>query len=166
MPTPYHIPLVCQILFYINHGIDNQMKVCDTYKNMARISLNNNYGFPIDRGPFTPRPAELTEEQYLIHALKEGYALLAAETKEKTPNSVKSNSVTPSQKLEDALAQKSDNPYVRARNTVLTRMLPSDRSVIEQMESGALTKDARYDTFVKAVAALGDKISDTQPSKK
>jgi len=121
----------------------------------------------MDRGVLTPRPAGLTEEQYLIHALKEGYALLAAEAKPAPPNAFgakpvppKLDSVTPdASKLQDALALKSTNPYIRARATVLSKMLPSARSVIEKMEAGTLTKDARYDKFVEEVSELGDKIS-------
>lgn len=133
--------------------------------SMAKTSLNNNYGFPLDRGVIVPRPAGLTEEQYLIVALKEGHELLAKEAKPASKAAgkgatAKSDSVTPEpSKVQDALAQKSDNPYIRARATLLTRMSPSERSVIEKMIDGTLTKDARYDTFVKAVAELGDKIS-------
>ena len=126
----------------------------------------------MDRGNIVPRPNGLSDEQYLLVALKEGYALLAASEKPALPNVLgkvppvlkpsKTDSVTPEpSKVQDALAQKSTNPYIRARATLLTQMLPSARSVIEKMEAGTLTKDARYDTFVKAVAELGDKISNT-----
>src|ERR1035437_8734428 len=100
-----------------------------------------------------PRPKGLTDDQYFLVALREGYALLEAEAK------AKPSVIPPSSKVQDALAQKSDNPYIRARNTILTRMLPSQRSTIEKMEAGTLTKDARYDTFIKQVSELGDKIS-------
>jgi hypothetical protein len=145
---------------------------------MAKTSLSNNYGFPLDRGKITPRPAGLSDDKYLLHALKEGYALLAAEAKAapsnafgKTPPKTnpetppKADSVTPAQKLEDTLAAKSDNPYIRARAAVLTQMLPGQRSVIEKMIAGTLTKDARYDIFIREVTALGDKISNIKPSK-
>jgi len=140
---------------------------------MAKISLSNNYGLPLDRGVITPRPKGLSDDQYLIHALKEGYALLAAESKPSTTTHTtssvktapKTDSVKPAQKLEDTLAAKSDNPYIRARSAVLTQMLPGARSVIEKMEAGTLTKDARYDMFLKEVTALGDKLSNIKSKK-
>ena len=106
-----------------------------------------------------PLPPGLSDDKYLIIALREGYALL--EQDDKTKNSVKSDSVkkpTPS-KVQDALGKMSDNPYIRSRNTILTKMLPLQRSTIEKMESGIIKKDARYDIFVREVSALGDKLS-------
>ena len=126
---------------------------------MAKTSLNHNYGFPLDRGVITPRPDGLNEEQYLLHALREGYALLAAAEKKTAPTP--KPSVTQAQKLDDALAAKSTNPYTRARHTVLTQMTPSQRNIIERMERGELEKDKRYDLFCDQIATLGDKISNT-----
>ena len=178
MPTTYHTLLACQMTFYTNNGIDKPHESA-IFMRMARTSLNNNYGFPLDRGVITPRPKGLSDDNYLIVALREGYALLAAEAKAASPNasgkktptpttsSVKptpdSNSVTPAQKLEDTLAMKSTNPYVRAKHSILTKMLPGQRSVIEKMEAGTLDKDARYDMFLREITALGDKISNIKP---
>jgi hypothetical protein len=141
---------------------------------MARTCLNNNYGFPLDRGVITPRPAGLTEEQYLIHALKEGYKLLEADAKPPHPNafgqppnpkaSAKSDSVKPEpSKVQDALALKSKNPYERAQAMLLSQMLPAARSVMDKMIAGTLTRDVRYDTFIREVTALGDKLSNIKP---
>lgn len=135
---------------------------------MAKTSFNHNYGLPLDRGTITPRPVGLTEEQYLIYALKEGYALLEAESKpahpktfgEKPPKpSVKPATNPEASKVQDALAKMSDNPYVRARQTILTKMSATDRSAIEKMENGTLTKDHRWVIFCREVAELGDKLS-------
>lgn len=113
-----------------------------------------------DRQNLKPVDPSLTFEQYLAIAIKEGEALLAAEEKTKPKNSVKpAGSVKPSPALEDALAKMSDNPYVRARVEILTKMGPTARSVIEKMEKGELSKDDRYDKFCKAVTVRGDQIS-------
>jgi hypothetical protein len=132
---------------------------------MAKTSLNNDYGFPLDRGILTPRPAGLTEEQYLIHALKEGYKLLAAENDDHNPpnDSVKkpkTDSVKEqTSKLQDSLALKSTNPYIKAQAQVLIKMLPSYRKEIESMIRGDIPKDKRYDKFLQEVTELGDKLS-------
>lgn len=143
---------------------------------MARITLNNDYGFPLNRGVLTSRPAGMADDQYLIHALKEGYALLAAETAPASPNafrktprktdsvkpdSVKPDSVTPAQKLEDTLAAKSTNSYVRARQCILTQMSSIQRNTIEKMELGKIPKNKTYDEFIRAVTKLGDKLSES-----
>ena len=101
-----------------------------------------------------PRPPGLTDTQYVLIALKEGYALLEADEKKK--HSVKSPAVS---KVQDALGKMSNNPYVRARTQLLEKMLPGARAVIEKMEAGTLTKDPRYDMFCREVASLGDKLS-------
>jgi hypothetical protein len=104
-----------------------------------------------------PVDPSLTFEQYLAIAIKEGEELLAAEEK----NSVKKpeSFAQPKEKLQDTLGKMSDNPYIRARTQILTKMTPKARSVIEDMEKGSVKKDARYDTFVKQVTILGDKLS-------
>jgi hypothetical protein len=137
---------------------------------MAKTSLSNNYGFPLDRGVITPRPAGLTEKQYLIHALKEGYKLLTEDAKPAPPNAfgnkvaTKVDSVKPEpSKVQDTLAMKSTNPYVRARQTILTQMTTAQRNTIERMERGELEKDNRYDIFIREVTALGDKLSNIKP---
>jgi DNA-nicking Smr family endonuclease len=108
----------------------------------------------------------LNEEQYLLYALKEGYALLAAEAKKVVPTHPErapTNSVTPppipAAKLQDALAATSKNPYVRARQTILTQMTTAQRNIIERMERGELEKDKRYDLFCDQISTLGDKMS-------
>lgn len=109
-----------------------------------------------------PRPKGLSDDQYLIIALREGYALLAAEAKveAKAGPSVKSDSVIPTPSpVQDALAKKSNNPYVKAKIQLLDKMLPLQRKTIERMDSGEIPKDARYDMFITQIAALGDKLS-------
>lgn len=109
-----------------------------------------------------PRPKGLSDDQYLIIALREGYALLAAEAKAETKATpaVKSDSVIPTPSpVQDALAKKSNNPYVKAKIQLLDKMLPLQRKTIERMDSGEIPKDARYDMFITQIAALGDKLS-------
>jgi parvulin-like peptidyl-prolyl isomerase len=132
---------------------DNNPPFDDYSKKLKKVKLSP------DRQNLKPVDPKLTFEQYLSQCIQEGNALLAAE--EKTPkNSVKApGSVKPSV-LEDALSKMSSNPYIKARAQVLKKMSPDARSVIEKMEKGELTKDTRWDTFSKAVALLGDKLSE------
>lgn len=104
-------------------------------------------------------PPHWTFEEQLAHAVADGFKLLEAEEKSKAKPS-------PSPVLEDALGKMSDNPYVRARTQILTKMTPTARSVIEKMEKGTLDKDSRYDTFVKQITQLGDKLDAEQTNKK
>lgn len=104
-----------------------------------------------------PVDPNLTFEQYLNQCLKEGEALLAAE--EKAKPSVKKPTAQSKKVLDDALGKMSDNPYIRARTQILTKMKPEARSVIEKMEKGTLPKDSRYDEFCKEIGKLGDKLS-------
>ena len=126
---------------------------------------------PIELDPsrrnIKPRPSGLTEEQYLILALKEGYALLEAESKTPPKASppkpidpaLKPCTVPSPSKVQDALGKTSTNPYERARSETLSKLTPSSRSVIERMESGEIPKGKQYDLFIKAVTELGDKYS-------
>ena len=131
---------------------------------MAKSDNQNTFGdfskkIKLDPSRRNLKPVDpaLTFEQYLAQAIKEGEALLAAEAK--TPGSVtKENSGKPPI-LEDALAKMSDNPYVKARIQVLQKMKPEAKVIIEKMERGELPKDSRWDTFSKAITALGDKLS-------
>lgn len=133
---------------------------------MAKNDKSNTFGdfskkikLPPDRQNLKPVDPKLSFEQHLSLALQEGYALLEEDAKN-PKNSVKTpSSVKPSPVLEDALAKMSNNPYIRARTEILKKMTPIARSVIEKMEKGTLPKDARYDTFCKAVAIRGDQIS-------
>ncbi len=84
----------------------------------------------------------------------EGAALLAEEEK-----LTKKTIVNESKKLESKLGSMSPNPYVRARCEILMKYPEEKRRLIELMEKGEKPKDHRYDTFVKEVATLGDKMS-------
>lgn len=118
---------------------------------------------PKDRQNLKPVNQKWTFDQHLSHALQEGYAILEAEGSGSVKTSLnfrpsKHVSETP-QKLQDALAKVSTNPYIRARVEILNKMTPLARSVIEKMENNTLPKDHRYDTFCKAVTIKGDQIS-------
>lgn len=105
-----------------------------------------------------PFPADYTLEQMIIAAVAEGNVLLQLDEMKKP--SVKPAAPPQSKKvLDDALGKMSDNPYVRARTQILTKMKPEARSVIEKMEKGELPKDSRYDEFCKLVGRLGDQLS-------
>jgi hypothetical protein len=105
-----------------------------------------------------PRPKGLTEDEYLLMAIKEGHQLLELEEKAKAKPapSVKQPDAS---KVQDALGKMSDNPYLKARAQIMDKMLPSVKTAIEQMEAGTLTKDKRYDKFCTDVTELGDKLS-------
>ena len=110
-----------------------------------------------DRQNLKPVNPALSFDQYLTIAIKEGYALLATETK----NSVKKPepSKQPSSVLTDSLGKMSVNPYVRARTQILTKMSPKARSVIEEMERIGNTANPVYDKFARSVTLLGDTLS-------
>lgn len=107
-----------------------------------------------------PYPESWSIERQIVEACKEGNALLEAESKspKAPPVSVKPD---PQTAVEDNLAAKSTNPYVRARGEILGKMSIKARSVIEAMEKGTMPKDARYDKFCLQVSELGDKLSST-----
>src|ERR1035441_4797543 len=120
---------------------------------MAKSDSSNTFGdfsgkikLSPDRMNLKPVSQSLSFDECLSKALQEGYALLEEEAKTPPKNSVKTPaSVKRSPVLEDALAKLSDNPYIKARVQLLNKMSPAARSVIEKMEKGELTKDARYD---------------------
>ena len=126
---------------------------------MAKTDNSNTFGdftkkvkLSSDRKHTKPRPSGISDEEYLVQSIKEGYALLEAEG----TGSVKKTPDSPT-KLQDTLAKMSTNPYARARGEILNKMSPAARSVIEKMENGQLDKDKRYDTFCAAVNILGEK---------
>ena len=108
-----------------------------------------------------PVDQSLTFEQYLTIAIKEGNALLDAEAKVKPAQKasvtapLKSDSVN----LENKLGETSTNAYVRARSEILNKMKPESRAIIEKMSADEIKKDARWDTFCKAVTIRGDQLS-------
>ena len=131
---------------------------------MAKRDNNNAFGdfskkvnLSPDRKNLKPVDQKLTFEEYFAIAIKEGYALLAAEEKNpvKNPSTLKSDSV----KLDNKLGEMSKNAYVRAREEVLKKMKPETRAIIEKMERNEMERDSRWDTFCKAVTIKGDQIS-------
>lgn len=138
---------------------------------MAKSDPNNTFGdfskikLSPDRLNLKPVDPNLTFEQYLTIAIKEGYALLAAEATSsvKKPNSVKApqSPKSDSVKLENKLGEMSKNAYVRAREEVLKKMKPETRAIIEKMERNEMERDSRWDTFCKAVTIKGDQISNS-----
>ena len=132
---------------------------------MAKSDNSNTFGdfskkvkLSPDRLNLKPVNPKLTFEQYLLIAVKEGHALLDAE--EKNPSKKPEPFKQPSPVLNDALGKMSDNPYIRARTQILTKMSPAARAVIEDMERiGGNTCNPTYDKFAKSVTLLGDKLS-------
>lgn len=100
----------------------------------------------------------------------EGLALLELEAM--PPLSTQSGSVTPaktvvikplpddSKKLDATLAANSNNPYIRARATVLKKYNQWRQKEIERMESSGDINNRYYDQFVREVRELGDSLSD------
>lgn len=131
---------------------------------MAKSDSSNTFGdfskkIKLDpsRKNLPPVDQNLTFEQHLAQAIKEGNELLALDYK--APANKPKTPAKTSPALEEALAKMSDNPYIRARTEILKKMTPEARSVIEKMEKGELKKDTRYDTFCKAVTIKGDQLS-------
>ncbi len=117
--------------------------------------------FPLPK----PYPEDWSIERQIIEACREGNLLLESEiVKAGPPKSSQSGSVKPDPKtaVQDNLAAKSDNPYIKARAKVLGDMTPSKRAQIEKMESDGKIENPTYKAFISAVTALGDKISSTK----
>ena len=125
---------------------------------------------PIELDPsrqnIKPRPKGLSDEQYLVVALKEGYALLEADSKVPPKCSVKQpidpnlKPCIPSpSKVQDALGKTSTNPYIRARSEIMGKLSLKARAAVEGMETGTIPKDKNYQMFIDQVMALGDKYS-------
>lgn len=126
---------------------------------------------PIELDPsrhnMKPRPSGLTDEQYLLIALKEGYALLEAESKLPPKCSVKKPldpalkpcTIPSPSKVQDSLAKTSTNPYVRSRAEIMEKLTAKARAAVEGMEDGSIPKDKNYQMFIDQVMALGDKYS-------
>lgn len=139
---------------------------------MAKTDTNNTFGdfskkikLSKDRQNLKPVNPKLSFDQYLSHALQEGYAILEAEGSGsvKPKDSVKPSATAPksdSVKLENKLGEISKNAYVRARTVVLNKLKPEVKAIIEKMEKEELPKDTRWDTFCKAITKLGDDFSE------
>ena len=107
-------------------------------------------------------------ERQIIEACKDGNALLEAEGKSK-PSSVNKTPIDLNTAVQDNLAAKSDNPYIRAWAQILSKLDSHTRSLIEQFATlspelrakQSFNQRTRYDKFCKQVAELGDKLSST-----
>lgn len=98
-------------------------------------------------------------EKHLSYALQEGYALLEEDAKKAPKASVTAPLKSDSVNLENKLGETSTNAYVRARSEILNKMKPESRAIIEKMSADEIKKDARWDTFCKAVTIRGDQLS-------
>ena len=98
-------------------------------------------------------------EKHLSYALQEGYALLEEDAKKAPKASVTAPLKSDSVNLENKLGETSTNAYVRARSEILNKMKPESRAIIEKMSADEIQKDARWDTFCKAVTIRGDQLS-------
>lgn len=107
------------------------------------------------RHNLVPPPTGLSIEKLINLLIAEGQELLLQE--EQTA-SVK-NPPPPQQALEDALGEKSSNPYIKSRVEVLKKMKPSERAIIERMEKNEIPRDSRWDQFQKWIIIRGDQLS-------
>jgi hypothetical protein len=88
----------------------------------------------------------------------EGQELLDREELTKCNKSLPITS-TPSKNLENALASKDTNPYVRARGQVLKDLPKDRRERIEEMEKSGKIDNGIYQEFIRMVRILGDQFS-------
>jgi len=101
-------------------------------------------------------PKDLNE---VMKALaKEGQALLDRAELNNCKQSLPMTS-TPSKDLEQALASKDSNPYVRARAQVLKDLPEEKRNRLLEMERTGKMENGIYQEFVRMVRKLGDTFS-------
>ena len=120
--------------------------------------------FDNEQGAFRklpPDPINSTDdvEQFgkiLPLILKDGYRLLAEE--EKTN---KKPLESPAKKLETALGEKSNNPYIKARIQILKKYPEWKRDEVLKMEEKKNTNNRFYEEFCREVTDLGNKLSNT-----
>jgi hypothetical protein len=99
---------------------------------------------------------------FLISKLcAEGEEILRQEELEKAKKAPKTPPPVPAPKtekkrLERTLGVNDNNPYVRARNQILSKMKENDRKMIERMEEEDDTNNRTYENFTHQVAELGD----------
>lgn len=108
--------------------------------------LNNRY-------KLMPETKAMSFQEQLQMAIKDGMKLLE---KEKNLNN-NNNKISV---LKSDNKQKSKNPYLQAREKIISQMSKSDQMMIEKMENGKMEKNRWYDDFVKKIVKLGDEISD------
>jgi hypothetical protein len=93
-------------------------------------------------------------EETLDEILAEGERLIQAELKLKSPKTKKTVKTK-----SNLTSENSNNPYIKARMQLFSKMDPAKKHWIDQVERGELKKDRCYDDFVKEVAILGDALS-------
>ncbi len=102
----------------------------------------------------TPEGIELEQ------LLREGHAMLE---KEGTPVPITIVVTKPVEdspkKLEDTLAAKSTNPYIRARVEILKKYPLWKKHEMESYERNGKTDNRHYEQFVREVRELGDSFS-------
>ena len=88
---------------------------------------------------------------------KEGLELLQAEGGMPEIQSQVSKDET--KKLEVALGESSDNPYIKARTQILKKMNQWQQAEIARMEKDGDINNRHYDAFVRHVREKGDELS-------
>lgn len=107
-------------------------------------------------GDLVPSP-ELPTDKLIQHLAAEGEKLLMAEAKVNRKIAPKKS--TDETKLTNALGLSSKNPYIRARVMVLQKYSTWRQKEIARMEQHNDINNKFYLEFVKAVADLGDQLS-------
>ncbi len=96
--------------------------------------------------------------EVLLQLSREGQDILNREELAKCKQSLPITS-SPSKDLEQALAAKDSNPYVRARAQILKEMPFARRERIQEMERTGKIENDTYQEFVRLVRKLGDSLS-------
>lgn len=92
-----------------------------------------------------PQP---NHQETIDELIAEGNRLLEEDAK-KSKTSPKVKSKTPP----------SNNPYVRARNQILSEMDPEKRKLIERLEKEGNKDCSQYKDFIEQIRKLGDQLS-------
>ena len=120
--------------------------------------------FDNEQGAFRklpPDPINSTDDieqmaRILPALLKEGHRLLMVEAEKTIVNPVDAP-----KKLETALGEKSNNPYIKARIQILKKYPEWKRNEVLKMEEKKNTNNRFYEEFCREVTDLGNKLSNT-----
>lgn len=94
------------------------------------------------------------KKETLQEVLLEGARLLEEEEKLKSSTKPLPTPPTPKPQVSPS------NPYLRAKNEILSKRDDAYKKLIAKMENGELPKNRIYDDLVKEIVKLGDKLSD------